>query len=71
MAARWDPSSKTCSGCGAVKAKLPLRIRTYACDACHLSINRDASAARNLLLWRHLRIARPRSSGLARGTRVG
>ncbi|MER5400946.1 IS607 family element RNA-guided endonuclease TnpB [Streptomyces sp. NPDC002599] len=45
---RWFPSSKTCSGCGAVKAKLPLHIRTYACDACHLVIDRDTNAARNL-----------------------
>ncbi|MFB7245840.1 transposase [Streptomyces populi] len=45
---RWYPSSKTCSGCGAVKAKLPLHVRTYACDACHLVIDRDDNAARNL-----------------------
>ncbi|MFF0206274.1 IS607 family element RNA-guided endonuclease TnpB [Streptomyces sp. NPDC005017] len=45
---RWYPSSKTCSGCGAVKAKLPLHVRTYACDACRLVIGRDANAARNL-----------------------
>ncbi|MFD9108028.1 IS607 family element RNA-guided endonuclease TnpB [Streptomyces bottropensis] len=45
---RWFPSSKTCSGCGAVKAKLPLHIRTYECNACHLAIDRDDNAARNL-----------------------
>jgi putative transposase len=45
---RWFPSSKTCSGCGAVKAKLPLHVRTYACDACGLVIDRDDNAARNL-----------------------
>ncbi|MFD5516265.1 IS607 family element RNA-guided endonuclease TnpB [Streptomyces sp. NPDC127066] len=45
---RWFPSSKTCSGCGAVKAKLPLHVRTYACDACHLVIDRDTNAALNL-----------------------
>ncbi|MCX5285624.1 IS607 family element RNA-guided endonuclease TnpB [Streptomyces sp. NBC_00198] len=45
---RWFPSSKTCSGCGAVKAKLPLHIRTYECDACSLVIDRDTNAARNL-----------------------
>ncbi|MGW1561948.1 RNA-guided endonuclease TnpB family protein [Streptomyces sp. NPDC002144] len=33
VADRWYPSSKTCSGCGAVKAKLPLHVRTYQCDA--------------------------------------
>ncbi|MFD4263522.1 IS607 family element RNA-guided endonuclease TnpB [Streptomyces sp. NPDC058534] len=48
VANRWYPSSKTCSGCGAVKAKLPLHIRTYACDACGLVIDRDDNAARNL-----------------------
>ncbi len=45
---RWYPSSKTCSGCGAVKAKLPLHIRTYVCDACGLVIDRDDNAALNL-----------------------
>ncbi|MET8138073.1 IS607 family element RNA-guided endonuclease TnpB [Streptomyces sp. NPDC005251] len=45
---RWFPSSKTCSGCGTVKAKLPLHVRTYACDACGLVIDRDTNAARNL-----------------------
>ncbi|WP_328663432.1 IS607 family element RNA-guided endonuclease TnpB [Streptomyces sp. NBC_00328] len=45
---RWFPSSKTCSGCGTVKAKLPLHIRTYECDACGLVIDRDDNAARNL-----------------------
>ena len=45
---RWFPSSKTCSGCGAVKAKLPLHVRTYQCDACGLVIDRDDNAARNL-----------------------
>jgi putative transposase len=45
---RWYPSSKTCSGCGAVRAKLPLHIRTYGCDVCGLVIDRDENAARNL-----------------------
>jgi putative transposase len=45
---RWFPSSKTCSGCGTVKAKLPLHIRTYECDACNLVIDRDDNAALNL-----------------------
>ncbi|WP_329447085.1 IS607 family element RNA-guided endonuclease TnpB [Streptomyces canus] len=48
VANRWYPSSKTCSGCGAVKAKLPLHVRTYQCDACHLVIDRDDNAALNL-----------------------
>ena len=48
VADRWYPSSKTCSGCGVVKAKLPLHIRTYECDACHLVIDRDDNSALNL-----------------------
>ncbi|MGW5669398.1 IS607 family element RNA-guided endonuclease TnpB [Micromonospora sp. NPDC003776] len=48
VADRWYPSSKTCSGCGAVKAKLPLRVRTYLCDSCGLVLDRDLNAARNL-----------------------
>jgi putative transposase len=46
---RWYPSSKTCSGCGAVKAKLALSERTYQCVACGLVLDRDLNAARNLL----------------------
>jgi putative transposase len=46
---RWFPSSKTCSGCGAVKAKLLLSDRTYACTACGLIMDRDINAAVNLL----------------------
>ncbi|MFF5205074.1 zinc ribbon domain-containing protein [Streptosporangium sp. NPDC000396] len=48
VADRWYPSSKTCSGCGAVKAKLALSERTYACTACGLVLDRDVNAARNL-----------------------
>ncbi|MFU8854207.1 IS607 family element RNA-guided endonuclease TnpB [Micromonospora sp. SL1-18] len=48
LADRWYPSSKTCSDCGAVKAKLPLRVRTYRCDSCGLVLDRDLNAARNL-----------------------
>jgi putative transposase len=48
VAGRWYPSSKTCSGCGAVKAKLALHERTYHCDGCGLAIDRDRNAAINL-----------------------
>ncbi len=46
---RWYPSSKTCSDCGSVKAKLTLKDRIYACDACGHTEDRDVNAARNLL----------------------
>ena len=45
---RWFPSSKTCSDCGVVKAKLSLSERVYNCDACGLSIDRDLNAAINI-----------------------
>ena len=45
---RWYPSSKTCSNCGVVKAKLSLAERTFNCDACGLSIDRDLNAAINI-----------------------
>ena len=48
LAGRFYPSSKTCSGCGTVKAKLALSERTYRCDNCGLHIDRDVNAARNL-----------------------
>ena len=49
IADRWYPSSKTCSSCGAAKAKLTLKERTFACEACGHTEGRDVNAARNLL----------------------
>jgi putative transposase len=48
VADRWFPSSKTCSGCGAVKVDLALSDRVYDCEACGLVIDRDVNAAINL-----------------------
>ena len=45
---RWYPSSKTCSNCGVVKAKLPLSERVFNCDACGASMDRDLNAAINI-----------------------
>ena len=45
---RWFASSKTCSKCGRVKAKLSLAERTYKCDGCGLVIDRDLNAAINI-----------------------
>ncbi|WP_282697602.1 zinc ribbon domain-containing protein, partial [Streptomyces sp. CC208A] len=58
----WYPSSKTCSGCGAVKAKLPLHVRTYQCDVCGLVIDRDDNASLNLVA---LAAARTTGTGVA------
>ena len=45
---RFFPSSKTCSNCGNVKNDLTLSDRTYHCDSCHTTIDRDLNAAINL-----------------------
>ena len=45
---RFYPSSKTCSGCGAVKDVLTLGERIYKCSECSLEIDRDLNAAINL-----------------------
>jgi IS605 OrfB family transposase len=48
VADRWYPSSKTCSGCGVVKAKLRLSERIFVCTECGLVLDRDHNAALNL-----------------------
>ncbi|MGC5021789.1 IS607 family element RNA-guided endonuclease TnpB [Micromonospora sp. DT47] len=53
VADRWYPSTKTCSGCGAVKTKLALSERVYACITCGLVLDRDLNAARNLAALAH------------------
>ena len=45
---RFYPSSKICSCCGEVKKKLLLSERTYKCEYCGLTIDRDLNAAKNL-----------------------
>ena len=65
VAGRWFASSKTCSGCGAVKTKLPLSERTYVCAACGLVADRDRNAAVNLAAYgeRQLAGSGPDSNG--------
>lgn len=48
VADRWFASSKTCSRCGAAKAKLALSERTYVCMECGIVLDRDVNAAINL-----------------------
>ncbi|MFT8315855.1 MAG: transposase [Clostridium sp.] len=45
---KWYPSSKTCSECGHIKAKLSLSERTYICEECGAVIDRDFNASINL-----------------------
>jgi putative transposase len=45
---RWYPSSKTCSGCGAVREELDLSERVFICFECGLTLDRDDNAALNV-----------------------
>jgi putative transposase len=45
---RWYPSSKTCSACGHMAAKLPLNVRAWDCEACGARHDRDINAAVNV-----------------------
>ena len=45
---RFDPSSKMCSNCGNVKHDLRLSDRTYHCNVCGFSMDRDLNAAMNI-----------------------
>ena len=48
---RVDPrnTSRTCSVCGSVKESLSLSDRTFVCDKCGFTLDRDVNAARNIL----------------------
>ncbi len=48
LASRWEPSSKTCSGCGWMKEDLTLADRVFRCEQCGLVLDRDLNAALNL-----------------------
>jgi IS605 OrfB family transposase len=70
---RWFASGKTCSGCGAVKAKLLLPERSYACTACGIVLDRDVNAAVNLAAHgrRELAGSGPDSNGRGADRKTG
>jgi len=45
---RFEPSSKTCSGCGWINKNLTLKDREFVCLECGQSIDRDLNAAVNI-----------------------
>lgn len=58
QAPQFFASSKTCSHCGHKKKELLLSERTYDCNECGLSIDRDQNAAINL---KHLAVGQAES----------
>ena len=73
VADRWFASSKTCSDCGAVRAKRLLSERTYVCVACGLVVDRDENAALNLAEYgrRELAGSGPDSNGRGADRQTG
>ena len=45
---RFYPSSKTCSACGHLVAKMPLSVREWSCANCGTRHDRDVNAAINI-----------------------
>ena len=45
---RWAPSSKACHVCGTVNTALALKQRSWTCDCCHTTLDRDTNAAVNI-----------------------
>ncbi|MDV5147282.1 RNA-guided endonuclease TnpB family protein [Streptomyces sp. SBC-4] len=45
---RFFPSSKLCSHCGKLAASMPLHIRTWTCEGCGTTHDRDVNAAKTL-----------------------
>ena len=45
---RFYPSSKTCASCGSKIDKLPLSVRSWQCQHCHTTHDRDINAATNI-----------------------
>ena len=57
VADRWFPSSKMCSNCGCKKDKLSLNERTYHCEECGYSADRDLNASYNLRKYGELQLS--------------
>ncbi len=45
---KFFPSTKTCSCCGNIVKSIPLSQRTYFCDVCGNTLDRDINAAINI-----------------------
>jgi putative transposase len=45
---RFEPTSKTCSQCGAINKELALNDRQWVCKSCDASHDRDLNAAKNI-----------------------
>ena len=62
---RFEPSSKTCHGCGHKLERLPLEKREWDCPVCHRHHDRDENAAINILNISRAGMARRNAGGEA------
>ncbi|MFG2479633.1 RNA-guided endonuclease InsQ/TnpB family protein [Streptomyces fagopyri] len=46
---RFFPSSRLCARCGTLAKGMPLNVRTWTCEGCGATHDRDVNAAKNLL----------------------
>lgn len=46
---KWNPSSKTCNGCGGIYKGLKLSEREWICETCGSINDRDLNASKNIL----------------------
>lgn len=46
---RFFPSSKTCHCCGYINQNLTLEMREWECPSCHVKLDRDLNASKNIL----------------------
>lgn len=65
---RFFPSSKSCSCCMHVQASMPLNIRSWRCDKCGASHDRDINAAQNIRNEAQRMIAAGIAGTASRGT---
>lgn len=47
---RWEPTTRTCSVCGAPGGKKPLSVRVWTCQECGTRLDRDYNAAVNIMV---------------------
>ncbi len=71
VADRFFPSSKTCSRSGHVKDSLDLNERTFVCDACGFTCDRDLNAALNLEAYARTTVSSTGSDACGEGVRPG
>lgn len=48
---QWDPTSKTCSDCGAREPGVVLGVSRWVCSACGAIHDRDHNAAKNIYAY--------------------